>query len=137
MPKSRQEGSYQPFLAFTQTLLPRSPQRDAITAAYRRSEGEMVPLLLERVEPMASMAPAVQALAYRLAQTLRREQQTHGRAGRLQSLLQAFSLSSSEGIALMCLAEALLRIPGASTRNALIRDKISSGDWHSNLGKGQ
>lgn len=137
MPQSRQEGSYQPFLAFTQTLLPRSPLRDAITAAYRRSEGEMVPLLLERVEPMASMAPAVQALAYRLAQTLRREQQTHGRAGRVQSLLQAFSLSSSEGIALMCLAEALLRIPDASTRNALIRDKISSGDWHSHLGKGQ
>ncbi|MFT8209611.1 MAG: trifunctional transcriptional regulator/proline dehydrogenase/L-glutamate gamma-semialdehyde dehydrogenase [Symbiopectobacterium sp.] len=137
MPQSRQEGSYQPFLEFTDTLLPRSPLRDAITAAYRRSEREMVPLLLERVEPMAPMAPAVQKLAYRLAQTLRLEQQTHGRAGRVQSLLQAFSLSSSEGIALMCLAEALLRIPDASTRDAMIRDKISSGDWHSHLGKGR
>ncbi len=137
MPQSRQEGSYQPFLAFTNTLLPRSSLRDAITAAYRRSERDMVPRLLEQVVSMGPMAPAVQELAYRLAQTLRREQQTHGRAGRVQSLLQAFSLSSSEGIALMCLAEALLRIPDASTRDALIRDKISSGDWHSQLGKGR
>lgn len=137
MPQSHQEGSYQPFLDFTLTLSTRSPLRDAITAAYRRSERDMVPLLLDRVEPMAPMAPTIQELAYRLAETLRREQQTHGRAGRVQSLLQAFSLSSSEGIALMCLAEALLRIPDASTRDALIRDKISSGDWHSHLGKGR
>ncbi|MFX5578846.1 hypothetical protein ABTD84_20540, partial [Acinetobacter baumannii] len=41
---------------------------------------------------------------------------------------------SQEGVALMCLAEALLRIPDKATRDALIRDKISSGDWKSHLG---
>jgi RHH-type proline utilization regulon transcriptional repressor/proline dehydrogenase/delta 1-pyrroline-5-carboxylate dehydrogenase len=58
-----------------------------------------------------------------------------GRAGLVQGLLQEFALSSSEGVALMCLAEALLRIPDAATRDALIRDKISSGDWRSHLGQ--
>ena len=45
-----------------------------------------------------------------------------GRAGLVQGLLQEFALSSQEGVALMCLAEALLRIPDAATRDALIRD---------------
>ncbi len=52
----------------------------------------------------------------------------------MQGLLQEFALSSQEGVALMCLAEALLRIPDAATRDALIRDKIGSGDWHAHLG---
>ena len=45
-----------------------------------------------------------------------------------------FSLDSREGIALMCLAEALLRIPDAATRDRLIRDKISKGDWSTHVG---
>ncbi len=53
----------------------------------------------------------------------------------VQGLLQEFSLSSQEGVALMCLAEALLRIPDKPTRDALIRDKISNGNWHSHLGR--
>ena len=48
--------------------------------------------------------------------------------------MQEFSLSSQEGVALMCLAEALLRIPDAATRDALIRDKIGRGDWRAHLG---
>ncbi len=46
-----------------------------------------------------------------------------------------FSLDSREGIALMCLAEALLRIPDAATRDRLIRDKIAQGDWRSHVGR--
>ncbi len=49
--------------------------------------------------------------------------------------MQEFSLSSAEGVALMCLAEALLRIPDTATRDALIRDKIGHGDWRSHLGR--
>ena len=52
----------------------------------------------------------------------------------VQGLLQEFSLSSQEGVALMCLAEALLRIPDKGTRDALIRDKISTGNWQPHLG---
>lgn len=53
----------------------------------------------------------------------------------MQNLLQQYALSSQEGIALMCLAEALLRIPDAATRDTLIRDKIAQGQWHAHLGK--
>ncbi len=52
----------------------------------------------------------------------------------MEGLIQEYALSSQEGIALMCLAEALLRIPDRATRDALIRDKIGSGDWHAHLG---
>jgi RHH-type transcriptional regulator, proline utilization regulon repressor / proline dehydrogenase / delta 1-pyrroline-5-carboxylate dehydrogenase len=58
-----------------------------------------------------------------------------GRASRVQSLMQEYALSSEEGVALMCLAEALLRIPDAATRDALIRDKIGQGDWQQHLGR--
>ena len=53
----------------------------------------------------------------------------------MQGLLQEFALSSQEGVALMCLAEALLRIPDAATRDALIRDKIGDGQWQQHLGQ--
>ncbi|MCP4183035.1 MAG: bifunctional proline dehydrogenase/L-glutamate gamma-semialdehyde dehydrogenase, partial [Hyphomicrobiales bacterium] len=53
----------------------------------------------------------------------------------MENFLGEFGLSTEEGIALMCLAEALLRIPDAETIDALIADKISSSDWDSHLGK--
>lgn len=49
--------------------------------------------------------------------------------GSIENFFQAYSLSTQEGIALMCLAEALLRIPDAATANALIRDKIARTEW--------
>ena len=64
-----------------------------------------------------------------IAEKLRNQKHAGGRQGLVQGLLQEFALSSAEGVALMCLAEALLRIPDAATRDALIRDKIGDGDW--------
>ena len=113
----------------------RSPLRAAITAAYRRAETEAVPPLVAEARQPAAMAAATQALARRLAQTLRDRKSAAGREGLVQGLLQEYSLSSQEGVALMCLAEALLRIPDAATRDALIRDKISTGQWHEHLGR--
>ncbi len=55
----------------------------------------------------------------------------------VEGLVQEYSLSSQEGVALMCLAEALLRIPDTATRDALIRDKIAEGDWKSHMGGGR
>ena len=66
-----------------------------------------------------------QALATQLVEALRGKR----RGGGVEGLIHEFSLSSQEGVALMCLAEALLRIPDRATRDALIRDKIASGDW--------
>src|SRR6218665_4036007 len=69
------------------------------------------------------------------AGTLRQRNNATGRAGIVPGLLQEFALSSQEGMALMCLAEALLRIPDRATRAALIRDKISRGQWDAHLGQ--
>ena len=70
-----------------------------------------------------------QALATKLVEAAREEP-----GGGVEGLIHEFSLSSQEGVALMCLAEALLRIPDRATRDALIRDKISKGDWRSHVG---
>ncbi|ABP60220.1 trifunctional transcriptional regulator/proline dehydrogenase/L-glutamate gamma-semialdehyde dehydrogenase [Enterobacter sp. 638] len=129
------EEIHQPFLDFAEQILPQSVSRAAITAAYRRAETDAVPMLLEQArlpEPIASQA---HSLAYQLADKLRNQKTATGRAGMVQGLLQEFSLSSLEGVALMCLAEALLRIPDKATRDALIRDKISNGNWHSHIGR--
>src|SRR5471032_1610573 len=127
--------SHQPFLDFAEQILPQSVSRSAITAAYRRPEAEAVSMLLEQARLPAPMDQAAHKLAYDLASKLRNQKSANGRAGMVQSLLQEFSLSSHEGVALMCLAEALLRIPDKPTRDALIRDKISTGNWHSHIGR--
>ena len=70
----------------------------------------------------------IHEVAFNLANSLRERKSSAGKAGIVQGLLQEFSLSSQEGIALMCLAEALLRIPDKATRDLLIRDKINQGN---------
>ncbi|MGP2469930.1 trifunctional transcriptional regulator/proline dehydrogenase/L-glutamate gamma-semialdehyde dehydrogenase [Yersinia sp. 2540 StPb PI] len=129
------ESAHQPFLDFAEQVLPQSVTRAAITAAYRRPETEAIPMLLEQARLPADLAQETHKLAYSIAEKLRNQKSANGRAGIVQSLLQEFSLSSQEGVALMCLAEALLRIPDKPTRDALIRDKISNGNWHSHLGR--
>jgi RHH-type proline utilization regulon transcriptional repressor/proline dehydrogenase/delta 1-pyrroline-5-carboxylate dehydrogenase len=128
------DPSHQCFLEFAESILPQSVLRAAITGAYRRPEAEMVPMLLEQARLPVAMADAANKLAAGIAEKLRNQKSAGGRAGIVQGLLQEFSLSSQEGVALMCLAEALLRIPDKGTRDALIRDKISTGNWHPHLG---
>ncbi len=55
--------------------------------------------------------------------------------GLMEVFLAEYGLSTDEGIALMCLAEALLRVPDAETMDALIEDKIAPSDWGKHLGK--
>jgi RHH-type proline utilization regulon transcriptional repressor/proline dehydrogenase/delta 1-pyrroline-5-carboxylate dehydrogenase len=114
--------------------LSRGPLREAIRALTRRPEPELLPGLLQAARLAPEQAAAAQALALKLAGTLRQRKLGFSRAGLVQGLLQEFSLSSQEGVALMCLAEALLRIPDAATRDALIRDKVARGDWRAHLG---
>ena len=116
---------YTPFYALAQDVQPQSVLRAAITAAYRRPETECLPLL---IAPATSAHPeGVSKLASRLVQALREKR--HKKTSGVEALVQEYSLSSQEGVALMCLAEALLRIPDRATRDALIRDKVSKGDW--------
>ncbi|MCH7370525.1 trifunctional transcriptional regulator/proline dehydrogenase/L-glutamate gamma-semialdehyde dehydrogenase [Aeromonas sp. MR16] len=128
------EQGIQVFLEFAESILPQSVLRAAITSAYRRPETEAVPMLLEQARLPKDKAEATQKLALSIAEKLRNQKGASGRQGLVQGLLQEFSLSSQEGVALMCLAEALLRIPDKATRDALIRDKISGGNWSQHLG---
>lgn len=124
-----------PFAQFAPRTPLAQPLRAAITAAYRRPEPEALAPLLEQARLPQEAAASAQQLALRIAKALRERKASAGRAGLVQGLLQEFSLSSQEGVALMCLAEALLRIPDKATRDALIRDKISHGQWEAHLGK--
>ncbi|MFC0407557.1 trifunctional transcriptional regulator/proline dehydrogenase/L-glutamate gamma-semialdehyde dehydrogenase [Roseomonas elaeocarpi] len=121
-----------PFRDFAGALVPHSPLRAAITAACRRPEVECLPPLLRAAALPAAAEVRAAALASRLVSALRRKK----RGGGVEALVQEFSLSSAEGIALMCLAEALLRIPDDATRDALIRDKIGAPgmDWRAHAG---
>ncbi|MDS1141304.1 trifunctional transcriptional regulator/proline dehydrogenase/L-glutamate gamma-semialdehyde dehydrogenase [Pusillimonas sp. SM2304] len=118
-----------PFYEFAQDIQPQSVLRAAITSAYRRPETECVPMLLDQAR--CARPNETYALAKRLVEALRGKRKSGG----VEGLIQEFSLSSQEGVALMCLAEALLRIPDRATRDALIRDKISHGDWRSHMGE--
>jgi RHH-type proline utilization regulon transcriptional repressor/proline dehydrogenase/delta 1-pyrroline-5-carboxylate dehydrogenase len=119
-----------PFAAFAAGVQPQTPLRAAINAAYRRPEPECLPPLLEQAAMQPAPAEAARSLARRLVEALRRGKKTGG----VEGLIHEYDLSSAEGVALMCLAEALLRIPDAATRDALIRDKIGGGDWQAHLG---
>jgi RHH-type proline utilization regulon transcriptional repressor/proline dehydrogenase/delta 1-pyrroline-5-carboxylate dehydrogenase len=106
--------------------------RTRITTLYRADEAETLqPLLLEAEFTPQALA-TTQRLAASLAQGVR---SARSRAGGVDALMLEFSLDSREGVALMCLAEALLRIPDAATRDRLIRDKIGGGDWRAHVGR--
>ncbi|WP_181708092.1 trifunctional transcriptional regulator/proline dehydrogenase/L-glutamate gamma-semialdehyde dehydrogenase [Chthonobacter rhizosphaerae] len=121
-----------PFLEFAQGVQPQSVLRAKITAAYRRPETECLPLLLSEATLPPAVVERARALARDLVTALRDKKRNGGSA--VEGLIQEYSLSSQEGVALMCLAEALLRIPDRPTRDALIRDKIANGDWHAHVG---
>ena len=119
-----------PFLQFARSVQRQSALRARITDAYRRPEEECLPPLLAAATLPGPAARAARGLARRLVEALRAKE---GRGG-VEALMREFSLSSEEGVALMCLAEALLRIPDSETRDALIRDKVGARDWRSHLG---
>jgi RHH-type proline utilization regulon transcriptional repressor/proline dehydrogenase/delta 1-pyrroline-5-carboxylate dehydrogenase len=123
----------QPFAAFAPPIREQSPLRRAITAAYRRPEPDCIAALL----PAATQGAASRAAARETARTLITRLRAKQKGTGVEGLVQEYALSSQEGVALMCLAEALLRIPDDATRDALIRDKIAPGDWAAHLGGGR
>lgn len=123
------ETARPPFADLAGPPAPNDAPRARIRAAGRRTESEsLLPLLAE-----AAPTPAEEALAGPLARRLVEALRARGRRGPVESLMREYDLSTREGVALMCLAEALLRIPDAATRDALIRDKIGGGDWRAHL----
>ena len=130
MPDHAPAPAPHPFQDFLAGVQPQPPMRAAVTAAYRRAEPECIQALL----PGATLPPGTVAQAEALAARLVTALRAKGSRGTVEGLVREYSLSSQEGVALMCLAEALLRIPDTATRDALIRDKIGHGDWLAHVG---
>jgi len=103
--------------------------RTALRRAYRVEEGKVVAERLAEAKLDATTARE----AAKIATTLVKGVRGHKPAG-LDAFLHAYDLGSDEGIALMCLAEALLRVPDARTADELIHDKLSRPDWSEKLG---
>jgi RHH-type proline utilization regulon transcriptional repressor/proline dehydrogenase/delta 1-pyrroline-5-carboxylate dehydrogenase len=107
--------------------------REAITSAYRMDETTCLTALLEQT---SFSTDAIQRIATAATQWVSETRKQRKKQGGLDTFLHEYDLSSDEGIALMCLAEALLRIPDTNTMDRLIADKISTANWdtHSNSG---
>lgn len=108
--------------------------RKNILDAYRMDETQCINELLEQAVLSPDMLNHIEANAKWLIEEVRR-QRLH--QGGLDAFLYQYDLSSDEGIALMCLAEAMLRIPDSETVDKLIQDKITSVDWAVHQGKSE
>jgi len=118
-------------MPFIGTFPDPDPLRGAIEAAHRADEAARLEALLGDAAMDAAALQRVADTARGLVEKMRRRRT--GFAG-LDDFLGEYGLSNSEGVVLMCLAEALLRIPDAETANRLIRDKIVDADWEGHLG---
>ena len=105
---------------------------DRLDAQKYADEGEAVRALRGAVPLSAEERLRVVGDAARLVEAARASAR---KQGVVESFLQEFSLGTREGLALMCLAEALLRTPDADTRDRLIAEKIGDADWSSHLGR--
>lgn len=114
--------------------LPPAPQalRAAITAAWLKDEAEHVRELLEQARLPAADQAKVQALAADLVTRVRARAQDQGA---IEAFMRQYDLGSEEGVLLMCVAEALLRIPDQDTADKLIRDKLGDADWKKHMGE--
>jgi RHH-type proline utilization regulon transcriptional repressor/proline dehydrogenase/delta 1-pyrroline-5-carboxylate dehydrogenase len=104
----------------------------AVNGRFLADEAEVVTEVLDLARLPAADRAAIRQDAMQLVAAARRRRE--GRGG-IEAFLQQYDLASQEGIVLMCLAEALLRIPDAETADRLIADKISSGQWSDYLGE--
>lgn len=107
------------------------PPRDEISAHYLVDEQRLVAGLIERAVFTEDERRRAQDVARRLVHATRANKAQH--AG-IDAFMHEYGLSTDEGVILMCLAEALLRIPDTETANQFIADKISGGAWEKHLG---
>ena len=118
-------------MIFTAPPPARDPRRRALAALKFADEEVAVGALLAAWTPAPDTVAEVRRLARRLVEAVR---QAGSSSGGLDAFLQEYQLDSREGVVLMCLAEALLRIPDAETADRLIRDKIGGADWERHVG---
>jgi RHH-type proline utilization regulon transcriptional repressor/proline dehydrogenase/delta 1-pyrroline-5-carboxylate dehydrogenase len=118
-------------LVFTDPPPPATPLRAAIAEANRRDEAAADALILAAAHFAPDGNARIAAAARNLVERVREKGPP---SGGIEAFLAEYKLSTPEGVALMCLAEALLRIPDSDTIDRLIRDKVTAADWQSHLG---
>src|SRR5688500_7618007 len=116
------------------TMSSERPIAVAIHRHYLADEEKLVVELADRARLSEPMRERIADRARKLVQGVRAHRVA--KSG-LDAFLRQYDLSTQEGVILMCLAEALLRIPDDDTADRLIADKIASGDWASHLAEGQ
>ncbi|KGM54387.1 integrase [Lysobacter arseniciresistens ZS79] len=114
--------------------LPQAPvgPRAAITTGWMRDEAAHVRDLLDRARLPEAERAAAQAVAADLVTRVRARARDQGA---IEAFMRQYDLGSEEGVLLMCVAEALLRIPDEETTDRLIRDKLGEADWKRHMGK--
>lgn len=110
---------------------PPNPFRQAITDGWLKDEASHVRELLAQARLPAEEQAKVQALAADLVGRVRVRAKDQGA---IEAFMRQYDLGSEEGVLLMCVAEALLRIPDQDTADKLIRDKLADADWEKHLG---
>jgi len=118
-------------MLFNNSFITDCPIRQKIREFYRIDENIAVDHILPLAEVNVSARSRAWERARKMVLQIRQDQAGNGA---IDALLKEYSLSSEEGVVLMCLAEALLRVPDKHTQDALIRDKISQGQWSTHLG---
>ncbi len=121
-------GNGRSALAFPDAVNDTLEPWQALRRAYRRDEAAAVAELTARIRLDDAARTRIADRALALAREIRRRA---GESSGAEAFLRRFGLSTREGIVLMCLAEALLRIPDDETADALIRDKLSGTRWES------
>lgn len=104
----------------------------AIETQYAVDEDAYLSQLAELAEPNDGFRHTSEARARKIVEAIRAKGDV---AHAVDKLLQEYSLDNEEGVILMCLAEALMRIPDAETADALIRDKLSAAAWDEHMGR--
>ncbi len=110
--------------------MPALLDRTDLRLAYRMEEEACLAARIIEAAPASAVHAPAAALAARLIDGARSR-----KARGLDAFLHAYGLGTDEGIALMCLAEALLRVPDAPTADALIHDKLAGIDWSGHVGE--
>jgi RHH-type proline utilization regulon transcriptional repressor/proline dehydrogenase/delta 1-pyrroline-5-carboxylate dehydrogenase len=114
--------------------MPTTDLRKAISKAYLADEDAVVEERIHAARLSPKEAAATTELARRLVLDLRKQGRRHGG---IDAFMHEYALSSEEGVALMCLAEALLRVPDPETADKLIRDKIGGANWERHRSKSE
>ena len=119
---------------FNSTLPKLSLQRQAIVDAYHCDEKSHVEALIAQLHFSIEDKRVIERTATDLVNTVRAEKSDQSS---VDALMAEYDLSSTEGIVLMCLAEALLRIPDKATEELFIKDKLTNADWEKHIGESE